>query len=299
MQQWLKNLLGCPNHPQQGRLFERGRAASHRLVCEQCGTEYPVIDGIVDLTTEEDRSRFFESESIQWDTYAAIYDDARANDPPYCASIRMAVGMLRAGPQDIILDAACGTGLTVRRYFNRGCRVVGLDLSINSLRYLRKQISSGQNRLGCVRANLAKLPLRNRMTSKVICANALQHLPTAQLRSTVVRELNRVAHIGGRVVISTHNFSEEKKKMGWKKEIEHIGSFSGPVQYIYRFESEEFKEFLSESMLVEKVTGVGFSIPCPHKIKHTGVYYALDWTLGQVGRYAPHGHMLLGRCTAK
>ncbi|MFP4417343.1 MAG: hypothetical protein ACOC41_01715 [Chitinivibrionales bacterium] len=133
----------------------------------------------------------------------------------------------------------------------------------------------------------------------MLCANALQHLPTPSLRSRVIGELNRVARIGGRIVITTHNYSEGKKKMGWRKEMENIGSFSGPVQYIYRFESEEFKEFLSEIMMVESVTGVGFSIPCPFRLKRTGVYYAMDWTLGQFRRCAPYGHMLLGRCIAR
>ncbi len=299
MQPWLKQLLCCPKHPEGGRLLEKGARTNRWFLCEQCANEYPVIDGIADFTTEEDRSLFFESESVQWDKHAAIYDEVRSKDPPYCSSIRLAAGTLRPCPQDIVLDAACGTGLTIRRYIAKGCRVIGLDLSLNSLRYLRKQLPLAVVQLGCVRANLTKLPLRNRATSKVLCANALQHLPTPQLRSRVVYELNRVAQAGARVIITTHNFSESKKKMGWRKEIENIGSFSGPVQYIYRFETDEFKQFLSESMHVEKITGVGFTIPGPYRLKHSGLYSMIDWTLGQFSGCAAYGHMLLGKCLAK
>src|SRR5262245_58821357 len=140
--------LRCPLHPDGGPLRrvegdkELGAppaGCDTGLRCTQCGHVYPVIDGIPDMVVSADfAGSFLEAECRQWDAHAQRYDNGRQQDPTYMAGVETTVDALAACPGDNILDAGCGTGLTVRHYLRPEVRVTALDLSMESLRYLRR-----------------------------------------------------------------------------------------------------------------------------------------------------------------
>src|SRR5205814_9237759 len=124
-----------------------------------------------------------------------------------------------------------------------------------------------------LRGSIAGLPLRDAAYTKVVCANALQHMRTLEDRVRTVRELARVCRPGGRVVVSVHNLSVDKLRKGWKQE-ESAGSSSGPVSFIHRFTFGEFFDLLSGCLRVERVFGAGFPLPYRFKL-------GLLWAFGE------------------
>lgn len=284
---WMRELLRCPQHPNSDSLTESdsGRA----LVCPICERSYAVIDGIPDLVLDDPSpDNFFRSEASQWDAQARIYDSNRVADGAYSAGIAGAVEGLCAKSGDLILDAACGTGLTVRSYYRSDLRVVAMDLSMESLVMLRAKVDI--SRVLLVRGNLLALPFRSGAFFKVMCANALQHLPDHESRRRSVAELGRVARAGGRVVISAHNYSVPKRRDGSPKE-GSAGSYSGPVQYIYRFETREFRELIDSSMQCERVVGAGF--PLPYRLKLSPLSRIVEKFLRKSERFVNWGNLLV------
>lgn len=256
----LPPLFCCPRAACRGML----RATGTGLACGSCAAEYPVVEGIpVLLDPETTADPFTASEQRQWDAQAATYESRRVRDRVYMAGVQCVVALLDAPPNATVLDAACGTGLTLRQYRRPGLRVVALDLSLRSLLYLKERLPA-EVAVDLVCGSLTALPLADRCFDRVVCANALQHLPDEASRSATVRELARVALPGARVVISAHNYSEPKRRRGDPRE-GTAGGHSGGVQWIHRFTVEEFEALLTGSLRVDRIVGAG--LPLPYRFK--------------------------------
>lgn len=280
------DLLRCPLHPAAGTL---DNLKSH-LQCLQCGRRYPVSDGIVDLLLPDaEHQEFLETEARQWDAHAPHYEEKRQHDLIYQASVDAAVAALEPAAGDLVLDAACGTGMTLKAYLQPGLRLVALDLSMASLQRLRAEVN--QSEILFVRGDLLALPFASATFDRVLCANALQHLPDATARRLGIDELGRVARSRGRVVVTAHSYSFSKRRKGWPKE-GSAGSNSGAVQYVYRYEPQEFRELLSQSLDVERVVGAG--LPLPYRLKLTPLSRRLEKVLRRFPASAHWGHMLVG-----
>jgi SAM-dependent methyltransferase len=290
------DIFRCPLHPDAAPLRTLGSAGVSaggtselgELVCPNCGRSYPVAEGIVDLLAPGEDS-FREREMSQWDEQAARYEPSRREDAIYQAGVRAAARALRPRPGELVLDAGCGTGMVVRRYFRPGLRLVCLDLSRESLWHVRQVLPP---RAACyVRGDLTALPFADGAFDRVLCANALQHLPDAALRRAAFEELGRVVRPGGQVVVTVHNYSRRKRRAGWPKESEAKGN-SGPVQYIYRFDAAEFRDLLACRLHVERVCGIG--LPLPYRLKLSWLSRGLERLLSRCAASAAWGNMLLG-----
>ena len=278
----LFHLLRCPLHP-NAELLPRDAA----LHCSDCDRVYPLVDSIPDFVIAHDD--FLTTESRQWDEHAPRYDEKRQHDLIYLASVEAAVQALAVEPGDVVLDAACGTGMTIKSYLQRGMNVVALDLSLESLRRLRDNLNCPD--VLYVRGDLQTLPFAAGTFGKVLCANAIQHLPDEPSRRRCVHELARVARPGGRVAVTAHNWSIPKRRKGWPKE-GSAGSHSGAVQYIYRYDSAEFRELLAAELNVERVVGAG--LPLPYRFKLTPLSRRLERLLRRFPASARWGHILVG-----
>jgi ubiquinone/menaquinone biosynthesis C-methylase UbiE len=265
------------------------------LRCKQCGNIYPIIKGIPDMLARNNHENIFlKNEIKQWDDKAANYDKNRERDKSYMACINGAVEFLNPQKGDFVLDAACGTGLTIRKYYYTSIRIVALDISMESLLFLKKIIGDDSIAIDFVRGDLNSLPFCNEIFDKILCANAIQHIPRESSRQNCLRELARVVRPTGKVVVTAHNLTIPKKRAGWKKEKLNAGSHNGTIQYIYRFELEEFHSLLNSALTVDRIVGIG--LPLPYKFKLSSVCILLEKILRRFKISTLLGHMLAGVC---
>lgn len=258
------------------------------LTCTACGTDYPESHGIPDLVPP-DSPEFLHREAEQWDAQAAVYETPRVTDPFYMLAVERAAREMAPRPGELVLDAGCGTGLTLRRYWRPGVRVVALDLSLSSLRVCQR--TGPTDGMTFVRGDLTRLPFADGTFDRVCCANAIQQLP-GDLRRQVVRELARVVKPGGRVVVSAHNFSRSKQRAGWRKEDTGAGGHTGAVQYIYRFDADEFRDLLATELVGVTVAGAG--LPLPYKWKLSPIMRVVERTLAKTKYGRTRANMLVG-----
>jgi demethylmenaquinone methyltransferase/2-methoxy-6-polyprenyl-1,4-benzoquinol methylase len=113
---------------------------------------------------------------------------------------RAAVDAVAAGPEDRVLDVACGTGMVSRALVYRwGCRVVGLDQSAAMLGRARAKLADDPRlaeRVTLVEGEAESLPFADREFDHLTFTYLLRYVddPAATLR-----ELARVVKPGGRV----------------------------------------------------------------------------------------------------
>ena len=279
----LLELLACPG-------CEAGlEPDSNGLICARCAAVFPVVEGIpVLLLSQKNPHR--EAEAAQWDDQAETYETERVQDPQYMAGVDCAVELLAPRPGGWTLDAGCGTGLTVRSFHTPAHRTLGLDLSLQSLLQLRRRMSGAEG-LHLVCGDLAALPLRPGRFSRVLSANTLQHLPDASLRDKVLFHLARVAAPGATVVVSAHHYSRPKRRAGWERE-GPAGGQSGEVQWIHRFEHDEFHDLMARHLTVTRIYGAGF--PLPYRFKLSPVMRRVERWARTRGTWLDWAHMLVG-----
>jgi SAM-dependent methyltransferase len=109
------------------------------------------------LVSDPGTHSFREEEMVQWDEQANSYELERVKDQVYMAGIEGAAAALAPQDHDVVLDAGCGTGLTIKQYIRPSIQVVAFDLSMDSLRCLRAQnFSIPKKRAGWRKQGTAK-----------------------------------------------------------------------------------------------------------------------------------------------
>jgi SAM-dependent methyltransferase len=100
-----------------------------------------------------------------------------------------------------VLDAGCGTGLTlswIRRYTTRA--PVGLDRAIEALRFCR---AAGHREL--LQADATALPFGNAQFNLALSLDVIQHLPRPAGTTAALAELARVLAPGGYLLLRTNS----------------------------------------------------------------------------------------------
>lgn len=286
----LTALLRCPAHPTDSPL-PRLLPLPDRWLCPRCGEGYTSADGVLTLLPPDPPDAVASAaEAEQWDEQAAAYDAPREADDIYMAGVAAAADELTPQPGERVLDAGCGTGLTLRRYWKPGVRVVALDLSAESLRVAHG--TGPTDGVLHVRGDLTRLPFADGAFDRVCCANAVQQLPTPELRRRVMQELARVTRPGGKAVVTVHNFSVNKRRGGWRKEATDTGSHTGAVRYVYRYDADEFRSLLGRELAVVRVGGAG--LPLPYKWKLGPLMRVVERVVRPTALGRAFGHMLVG-----
>jgi ubiquinone/menaquinone biosynthesis C-methylase UbiE len=108
--------------------------------------------------------------------------------------------LLSPGPDEIILDAGCGTGIFTRDFLLAGARVAGLELSIPMLHLAQKK--AGGLPFQGVQGDMLFLPFYDNTFDKSVSITALEFIKDARKS---VNELFRVTRPGGLVVVATLN----------------------------------------------------------------------------------------------
>ncbi|MFF4369556.1 class I SAM-dependent methyltransferase [Streptomyces sp. NPDC001594] len=127
---------------------------------------------------------------------AEAWDEKFPADGPAFAT---AVAEFGVGPGERVLDAGCGTGRAMtplRAAVGAAGTVIGVDLTEGMLAAARR---SGREADGTLlRADVARLPLRDGALDAVFAAGLIAHLPEP---AADLRELARVVRPGGRLAL--------------------------------------------------------------------------------------------------
>jgi len=119
----------------------------------------------------------------------------------YKRRVKLFLRWLDPGPEERILDAACGRGFVLN--FLRqvsACSLVGQDLEYRYVRRTYDQLADRAVRL--LNGDLCRLPFADRAFDKVILAEVLEHLEDDRAG---LAEAVRVTRPGGTIVISVPN----------------------------------------------------------------------------------------------
>ena len=114
-------------------------------------------------------------------------------------ALRLLVEFTGAGPQDVVLDVACGPGLVVCTFARVARHVTGIDLTpamIERARELQRQ--EGLTNVALEVGDVLPLPYPDASFSIVTARFAFHHLPDPR---AVLAEMKRVCAPGGKVVV--------------------------------------------------------------------------------------------------
>jgi SAM-dependent methyltransferase len=113
-----------------------------------------------------------------------------------------------AGPEDTVLDVACGPGLLACAFARVARHVTGIDLTPAMLEQARKiQQERGLNNMSWQQGDVTSLPYPDASFSIVACRFVFHHLETPLV---VLKEMKRVCRPGGRVVVADMAPAREK-----------------------------------------------------------------------------------------
>lgn len=78
-----------------------------------------------------------------------------------------------------VLELAVGTGRFTKTMADRKANLIGVDASISMLKITRQKISEAgfTKKASLIRADITKLPFRDKIFDYVVCINALNHIP--------------------------------------------------------------------------------------------------------------------------
>lgn len=190
-------------------------------------------------------SRWFEDESHP---IALLRAETRFRNPWIIDRLKSEF----AGPCNVV-DVGCGGGLTSRPLSELGYNVVGLDLSVGSLRAARTK--SGPAGPLYAHMDARKIAIRDAWADVVLCMDLLEHVEDP---GAVVLECSRILRRGGLFIFYTFN------RTGWswlfaKKAIDWIFKDCPRDVHLFRMfiRPSEMEEYCRAAGLrVESMTGV-------------------------------------------
>src|SRR6266446_5691590 len=133
----------------------------------------------------------FTRQAVPFTTAPSIKDEA---------ALRLIVEFSGAGPDDTVLDVACGGGLVVCAFARTVRHATGIDLTPAMLEQARKnQAAQGLTNVTWKHGDVLPLPFSDASFTIVTSRFAFHHFldPLA-----VLREMKRVAAPGGRVMVA-------------------------------------------------------------------------------------------------
>lgn len=223
------------------------------VTCAQCGSQWPVIDGIPSFVPNSVHDREF-YESWHSDQAAKRRDDplrklARRMLRPVRYFVNKREMLFRETfdkrPKGPVFDLACGIGQPL--YLEWG-DVVGVDLSIRALRTCKARGTYAD----VIHADATQMRfLSDESFSSAVSADFFGHVPIP-VKDGIISELHRILRKGGITahVIETDSanamfrFAHQHPELFQKHFIEEIGGHYGlemPSEVVKRFERHGFR----------------------------------------------------------
>ena len=122
-----------------------------------------------------------------YDREAAIYNVQYLEEQN--SKIEDIVNSIRFNQDDHVIDLGCGTGFLFEQISQKIKILVGIDLSINSLKEAKKRLKKSSN-IALVRADADNIPFLNQFFDKIIAISLLQNMPN---NLKTLEEMKRIA----------------------------------------------------------------------------------------------------------
>ena len=246
-----------------------GRIEEGELRCPSCGSAYPIVagipsfltaehNGLSDLQQREKEAR--EREYGRGDRY--ISEVARL---PQLDAVRSALGDCRGLR---VLDAGCGNG-EMTQVVQTAARIVAFDFAWSGLmeHHLR-----GSASVDLIQADACRMPFRDSIFDACISTEVLQHLPSEAQRATFLGHLRRTLKPGGKLVVTTFNWSSYHQKGGVPKE----GFFDNGI-FRRRLLLAELRAELAQYFDVEATLPVQIFLPKTYRLVQVLGRKAVIW----------------------
>ena len=174
-----------------------------------------------------------------WDKVAGVYDIfVKVINRKTHQRLKQIVSDL-IGPEDTVLECACGTGLLSAVIAPKCRQLTATDFSVKMLKRAEKNCSSCRN-ITYAQADVTALSYPEGSFDKIVAGNVI-HLLDHPL--TALRELNRVCKDGGMLIIPTYMNKDSKGK---------TSSFAGAVgkagaDFKRQFTPESYRQFFLDA----------------------------------------------------
>ena len=122
-----------------------------------------------------------------YDREAAIYNVQYLEEQN--SKIEDIVNSIRFNQDDHVIDLGCGTGFLFDQISQNIKILVGIDLSINSLKEAKKRLKKSSN-IALVRADADNIPFLNQIFDKIVAISLLQNMPN---NLKTLGEMKRIA----------------------------------------------------------------------------------------------------------
>lgn len=122
-----------------------------------------------------------------YDREAAIYNVQYLGEQN--SKIEDIVNSIRFNQDDQVIDLGCGTGFLFNQINQKIKILVGIDLSINSLKEAKKRLKKSSN-IALVRADADNIPFLNQIFDKIVAISLLQNMPN---NLKTLGEMKRIA----------------------------------------------------------------------------------------------------------
>jgi SAM-dependent methyltransferase len=122
-------------------------------------------------------------------------------------SERELVDFIGLGGPETVLDAGCGTGVNICRFYSQVKTIIGIDYAFGSLGRCKHRIQAQEimNSHLCM-ASVCSLPLPERSVNRILCLSVLQYLDDNEVRQ-VLKEFARVSGPAGVIIVHVKNSS--------------------------------------------------------------------------------------------
>ena len=190
-----------------------------------------------------------------WDHVAGVYDifvDV-VNRKAHRELKRIVAGLI--GPEDEVLECACGTGLLSAVIAGRCRRLTATDFSEKMLVKARKNCAAFRN-VTFAFADITALGYPDESFDKVVAGNVI-HLLDDPMQA--LAELNRVCRPGGTLIIPTYmNRDRKGRTSGFAKTVGKAGA-----DFKRQFTVESYRQFFLDAGYRDvRITLAEGRIPC-------------------------------------